>query len=152
MRLWPRRKVIYTWDDNFAPACDFIPGPIVSPNFVWSCPDNLYIRVTSVFGRWTAVAGIRPSLIIEFHIHRAQHLRFAITIMSGLITPRTLAFVLTPAGSRFATTFSSIVSQNVLPLPSHLIPGDRIEIHNDTTIANDFYSDLCISYDKWELA
>ena len=152
MRLWPRRKVIYTWDDNCAPSCDFIPGPLVDQHFQWFCPHTAYVRLTSLYGVWTAVSGARPSMRMQFHAHRAQYIRWSVTIMSGTVTAGPRPFSLCSAHYRYATTALTNDRQQTLPLPFHMVPGDMIEMHTDTTIPGDFYSDLCVSYDRWELA
>ena len=152
MRLWPRRKVIYTWDDNFAPSLDYVPGPIISQRFTWYCPDDAYIRLTSIYGFYQATPGIRPGETMQFSIHRGHITRYRVDLMLGVAAVGEKPFCIYASAFRYTSAASGLIRSNALPDPCHLIPGESIRIQHGVALPADNYHDMAISYDRWELA
>jgi hypothetical protein len=151
MRLWPRRKVIYTYDDNFAPTVDFLPGPYVDIPFRWYCPDDAYIRLTCVNGWHECVAGVRPSMIMHLCAYRGHQLRFRGDVMIGIANVGIRAFVVFAGAPRFTTTSTGYTRERGMPPNFHMVPGDSITVESSTVIPGDNYFDVAVSYDRWEL-
>lgn len=151
MRLWPRRKVIYTWDHNFAPTLDYYPGPYTNHIFQWYCPDNAYVRLSSLHGTWYLGSGAHPATNVKIFAYRGQHVRFQLDVVYGVGSRIHLPFTAGATLYRYASISPFYTRTIPWPHPLHMLPGDSIAVQSLSPWPGDYFHDLTVSYDRWEL-
>lgn len=151
MPFWKRRKVIYTWDDNYVPTCEAETFYKHQRELIWTCPENIYIELTAVHVGFYAGVGIRSSQM-NFELYSAQHRYFRYQLRNMLAQNTSYFIYLITSGALPLIVTPIHIQTNWLPSNVRLIPGDRIafEIEGDY-MPTDNWLGLTLRYNRYDL-
>lgn len=151
MPFWKRRKVIYTWDNNYVPTCEADTFIKHQQALTWTCPENIYIELTAVHTGLYAAMGIRSSEI-DFHLYSAQHRYFRYRLRNLLTGNTSYYLYLITSGALPKTITPAHVQTDWLPSNVKLIPGDRIAFTVEGDFfPNDMWLGLTLRYNRYDL-
>lgn len=151
MPFWKRRKVIYTWDDNYVPTFEHGIVPNWEPDWTWVVPEDRYIELINVSLSITTAAGIH-AIALYYELYSTQHLYFRASILTVVPADTTQNFYLVQSGACPCqrTNFESTI--HWLPHKTQLLPGDRLRIFLYGAVsAADLFDGWSIRYNRYDL-
>lgn len=151
MPFWKRRKVIYTWDDNFSPTEEHGTIPNLNPDWTWVVPEDRYIELTNAWLRVQTAAGIHV-ISLSYELYSAQHRYFRSEVDIGLAQDTSMYFYLVQSGSCGCERASFESQIHWLPLRTRMIPGDRLRMFlHGAVSAVDYFTHWGVRYNRYDL-